>query len=1534
MPMFDSIVVGEEWISEHFLTADATSGTFAAEVRSLRGGWDEQETAGHSTSRSGLREHATAIARALATLGEADEPDPVATRDLHALVLRALRLDRDPVTWAAHRSGAEVEIPNSVVHPSATGPALLVLQAYPAVTVEDVLDTDPAGAGRLLDPALIDGKPSAITARVVSTLFLTDNPPPFVLVLAGRWALLAERVRWPEGRWLAIDLGLVAERRQVRAGGELDTVAALLGPDLLLPDAEGAARWHRVLAASIQHTVGVSKDLREGIRLSVEIIANEVVTRRRAAALPIAASDGAPPELARDLTRQSLRFLYRILFLLYAEASPELDVLPVKAPEYAAGYGMDRLRDLTPVVLVSERSRRGTHFYDSLHTLFRLIDVGHTDVDDEGLHFNPLRADLFASAATALIDEVGLGNEAVQTVLRMLLQTKEKRGSDAGYISYSQLGINQLGAVYEGLMSYSGFIAEESLVEVAKNDEPEKGTWIVPTARASEFADYVVKEPDPVTGQPKPVIHDVGTFVYRLAGRERQQSASYYTPESLTRSVVKHSLAELLDQDGRTATAAEILELTVCEPALGSGAFAIEAVRQLADVYLTRRERELGTAIPPEDRPRELQKVKAHIALHQVYGVDLNATAVELAEVSLWLDTMHAGLKAPWFGLHLRRGNSLIGARRAVYAPAALDKKSWLATAPDDVPLSSSCGVGPGIHHFLLPASGWGAAADSAEARTYAPEPRERLRAWRSTILKSPNTGHRSRLAALARRIETLWDFARRRLEIAESQIRRDVGVWGREPSRSSGLVVTREEIEAFLTDEHGAYRRLRRVMDAWCALWYWPLTQSHVEPPTWESWLAGLEAILGIQPKETSADRAGQANLVDAYDWAALGDAESFDLSVSGALDLCVAVEAHPWLAFAANIADREGFFHWELDFAPVFASGGFNLQVGNPPWVRVQWDEVVSLGELDPYFAIAGPDEELSSRREKLLSESTSADRIAADLTLIAARSAFLKGDDSFGTLSGLTPNLYRSFMIHSWKVSHPNGIVGLLHPETYLSDARAGRLRRAVYERLRRLWIFQNQEKLFEEIGNTRTYGIHVYSCPRTPISYQQASYLFLPETLDRSLVHDGSGPPPTLKTTDGKWNNAPHADRIVDVDERLLATFAELLDRPETPPGEARMLYTVNRSMATTLEALTKLPRFVSVEVQETPGWRQPQDVENGLTVRRPSVPATWSQVILQGPYLDICNPLFQQPNPTARNHRDYSPIDLESAGPDFVPRSTFLISDPANIAAYPAWDGRSSNEYVRLIWRRRVDPVTARTLQVGLIPPGPTHVEQMQSLHAADGLDMVVACGLWSSVPVDFWVKVAGIADIRRPAYSRFPHIRGHVLEPRLTLRVMRLNCLVRPYAEFWADTHDSRWQADEWAPLDAPWHDRAPLGIYSPAWTEQVPLRRAADRRQALVEIDAIAAVMLGLSADQLVGIYRAQFAAFIKEHESLALFDRFGRHVPNPLARDWRRRASPAEVINGPDRNFVPPFHGVDREKDLWIAHDHFSRLAADLAV
>src|SRR5690606_7361973 len=154
-------------------------------------------------------------------------------------------------------------------------------------------------------------------------------------------------------------------------------------------------------------------------------------------------------------------------------------------------------------------------------------------------------------------------------------------------------------------------------------------------------------------------LHPKGKFIYRMAGRDREKSASYYTPEVLTKSLVKYTLKERLTDD---VTADDILNLTVCEPAMGSAAFLNEAVNQLSEAYLTRKQQELGQRIPHEDYQQELQRVKMHIADHNVYGVDLNPIAVELAEVSLWLNALSGGHNVPWFGYQLFPGNSLIGA--------------------------------------------------------------------------------------------------------------------------------------------------------------------------------------------------------------------------------------------------------------------------------------------------------------------------------------------------------------------------------------------------------------------------------------------------------------------------------------------------------------------------------------------------------------------------------------------------------------------------------------------------------------------------------------------------------------------------------------------------------------------------------------------------------------------------------------------------------------------------------------------------------
>lgn len=1562
----DAILVGEGWISEHYFTTDAKGESFRAKVAERRTFWDAEAKEGRDTPRSRFTEARLGLEVDLATLAEL--LDPTATIDLrdgrtaddvaagvHERLVDVLELTGHGL--AVDREGPMLRVSSPGVTDRAP---LVVVSARPVVAVEELLARD---AVTLRAPVQLteDGDELKSAARLVSALFVADDAPDLVLVLAGRWALLAERERWAEGRYLAVDLQLVCERNDTKKGGEIDRALTCLSAQSIAPDADGKLWWHTVLEASVKHTVGVSKDLRDGVRLSIEIIANEVVDRRREKGL-----DPLPGSEAQPLAKQSLRFLYRILFLLYAEASPELGVLPVGAAEYDQGYSLDRLRELVQVELASPRARSGTHLYESLGVLFRLVDRGHSPVvaddsiDMEQLTFNPLRADLFRPEATAHIDAVGLGNAALQKVLTHLLLSKESRGRDRGFISYAELGINQLGAVYERLMSYTGFFAETDLYEVAKNGDGSKGSWVVPVERADGIASAdFVKTVDPATGESRPVLHERGSFVFRLAGRERQQSASYYTPEVLTRFTVGQALEELLDQDERTTTAAEILELTVCEPALGSGAFAIEAVRQLAEQYLKRRQKELGVQLDPDEYPKRLQEVKAYLALHNVYGVDLNDTAVELAEISLWLDTMVEGLSAPWFGLHLRRGNSLIGARRAVYRRAQVADKSWAGAVPVEVPLTSLVTdieadrvAADGIHHFLLPADGWGSAADAKEAAALAPhDAASVLKKWRGTTKNKPTKTQVDAYAELAHRVETLWQIAYRRLSIAELEIRRSIPVWGA-TGLPVGGAVEREQIEAALADQGGAYRRLRRVMDAWTALWFWPLTDTAatvngtvVAPPTIEQWIAGLQALLGRNP-DVRRRQPVELRFGAGMSWDELGEAESLELGFASAESIEEVLQKHPWLVVCDRIAQRQGFFHWNLDFATVFARGGFDLQVGNPPWVRPRSDVDALLAEGDPWWQLAlkPTQAQVATKREATLALRGMKEFVVDGTADVLCTAAFVGAPSQYPHLVGLQPDLYRCFMEVMWRHGSARGMTGMIHLNSHFTDEKAGLLRSEIYLRLRRHWHFINQMRLFE-IHHHNHFGITIHGSRRSAPRFTQASSLYHPDTAVRSLIHDGSGPEPGLKDEEGQWDIRPHRSRIMRVTEQSLRVWHATMENGGVPVLQTRMVYAVNQSSAIVLEKLARAPRIGDLKLRFSAGWHEKNDRTKGYFESGWAVPTSWDDVILQGPHLYVATPLYKTPNTSMRNNLDWSATDFEQLPADAIPATAYQpTGDHYDYdCAYTDWGDEDhpnpARDHYRIAWRAMADSQNERTFIPAVIPPGVGHVDGIFSMGIPDGdlRTLAIASGYLSSLITDFSIRVAPKSTIRAGTVSRVAGGSPHVLDPFLLLRSLRLNAVTIGYANLWRECYLGQFDADTWTGGLA--HRlRSPLGNIDSEWTRDTPLRIAADRRQALLEIDALVALMLGLTADELCSIYRTQFAVLRGYDRNVYYYDINGRLVPNSVLTVWRKKGDritheerTATNQAGNTYTYELPFVTLDREADMRQAYAHFEQRLKD---
>ncbi len=331
--MFDSIANVNDYLSEHWLAE-----VFPSKLKELAGTWKELAGKGKETPVRALAALNGTYLTELASLPESTHQEfaDLVTR-AHQMLLHAVGFDAQPMVLETRQAETPIRVPLLGRFSSTTSTdALHVLQAAPVDSVDAMLGDD----AKLLKPvtlAITSEKTEEVASvsKAITQLFVSDDPPRYLLVVAGAAVMVTDAARWSEGRYLAFDVATALDRRDDKTTGELAFHAGLWSADVLLPNDDGKTTLDSFTEDSEKHAVGVSEDLREGLRISIEKIANEVLAQRRLNGLPV---EGIP-ELPRDLTTQSLRFLYRILFLLFAEARPELGILPVGAPEYSSGYG-------------------------------------------------------------------------------------------------------------------------------------------------------------------------------------------------------------------------------------------------------------------------------------------------------------------------------------------------------------------------------------------------------------------------------------------------------------------------------------------------------------------------------------------------------------------------------------------------------------------------------------------------------------------------------------------------------------------------------------------------------------------------------------------------------------------------------------------------------------------------------------------------------------------------------------------------------------------------------------------------------------------------------------------------------------------------------------------------------------------------------------------------------------------------------------------------------------------------------------------
>lgn len=406
---------------------------------------------------------------------------------------------------------------------------------------------------------------------------------------------------------------------------------------------------------------------------------------------------------AHHLYEGLLTCLMRLVFLLYAE---DRDLLPTHTEDglkelWESGYSIktlyQRLLDDEAVNPDTMDGRFGG--WGQLLAVFRLIHGGHPDwvakrggklFDPDAFPFLEGR-DKGSTRSDARIMRVSDG-----TLLRILhgLMTIDGKGLSGEKVrerlSYRSLDVESIGSVYETVMGFTAKRAREPMI--ALKDEKKLPAFVglesllaqKPADRQKWLKDQSVK---PTTAQLKAVkdAADVTTLIaafgnlidlraspsslplgagapYLQPTEERRRSGSHYTPRSLTEPIVRHALEPSFERIGENASPEAVLALKVLDPACGSGAFLVEACRQLGarlEQAWDMHEAERPTSLPPdEDLALHARRLVAQRCL---YGVDRNPMAVDLARLSLWLATLAREHEFNFLDHAIKAGDSLVG---------------------------------------------------------------------------------------------------------------------------------------------------------------------------------------------------------------------------------------------------------------------------------------------------------------------------------------------------------------------------------------------------------------------------------------------------------------------------------------------------------------------------------------------------------------------------------------------------------------------------------------------------------------------------------------------------------------------------------------------------------------------------------------------------------------------------------------------------------------------------------------------------------
>ena len=1423
-------------------------------------------------------------------------------------------------------NGAQQDVPVRIVCNRTDGsPQLYVMDIHTLVSASEDTDAETGFAELGLD-------------RLVTHIFSLPEQehPRYILMSSGNMVFFMDADKWERGAYLRFDIErLLVETTQSAMRNYFALFYLLVSREALAAIGD-TPLMQQLEEESYKNAYAVTQDLKRGVVAAVEALANEAIWYiKHTPDNKFHNQDETDDNFETMMRDDCLVFIYRLLFIFYAESRPDLDILPINDQTYQRGYSLEMLRDLEQVNLITAEELNGYFFDHSIKRLFALILRGYNEdrVDASSMtasfRVRHIDSPLFSDTKLKVLVGVKFRNVVWQSIVCQLSLSQKQKGKPRGRISYANLGINQLGSVYENLLAYRGFYAEEDYIEVhPKGDLVE--TYLQPRSRRDVFEeDEILKDEEG-----HDIIHPRGKFIYRLNGRDRKKSASFYTPEVLTKSTVKYTLKPIVEKLERgEIKASDLLQMKILEPAMGAAAFQNEVINQLAVLYLQFRKQEVGETIDPLQYPNELQKVKAFIATSNVYGVDLNATAIELGKLSLWLNVMHKDMEVPFFSNRLAEGNAVIGAWLKVYKKSdvvrtivgqrAYDKK-WWETPTHRIHFSDSRLERhyTEVYHFLLPVQDM-LGILNAKLPTFSKEEEQKLKEKKKAManirkswLKGITGEEYKQLERISRKIDVLLKkYVEFQMGVAE-YANNGYAVWKYAGKRTLPFETNaqREEFDDQRYRKNSPYMKLKAVMDYWCALFFWEY-KDLADLPTRQDYWDDIERVLDVDMKEASpkvrfsnAGKTGEEDLFlpkqgridfDAeeeksaakvqsleYYIAEMGNKQTNKLPLEG-------VYSERRFDIVKELAKRYHFFHPMLEFLEVFwLRDGFDIICGNPPWEKWSYEQQEVIGEKYPEVLIREDSAtDVEHALEIYFQNATIKSMCMMEQVEATCSATFMNSFACYPLLVGQQADLYKNVLTNCFDLLSEKGYLGMLHPESVYDDAKGQPLRKVMYRRLQCHFQYQNALNLFP-IAHRRKYSANIYTGLKDEISFDSISNLFHPKTVDDCYMHNGQGICEGIKGKDGKWNLAGHKNRIVHYNAKYIKLLSDTFEDGRYPDC-AKLVSVHNNEMLGILDKISNYERKVSsVRNKITVCFDETGAPKEGLIkdVRSHTCYPSMEncEMIYNAPQFYVSNPVYQTPKEVSLKKGDFNIVDLEKISDEYIQRTKYLplVGNYRSLSTFNAFvigqDEHGNDIYDSLLdhykvgFRKMVNLSGERSLICAVLPRRTAHINGVISISFLDRNYTVDMAALCSSIVMDFYWKTIATQNITESRLATFPFGIKKKFKSAMYSRTLMLNCLNKYYDDLWSGCWCESFRTDSWSLEDA---RLKPFSELTPSWNHDTPLRNHFERRQALVEIDVLAAMSFGLSLEDLEFIYDIQFPV-LRQNEDDTWYDQKGNVV------------------------------------------------------